>query len=122
MLEDHYAIRAHARHRTGLSIARRKASTALSPASLMSRDDRGGTAGPDWQGVWQGLVPKARDVFSGETDWQLAGGRQCELLRQCLENAMQISAQNGALEIELCALGRLVVLEMSYHVRWGNIA
>ena len=63
-----------ARHRTGLSIARRKASTALSPASLMSRDDRGGTAGPDWQGVWQGLVPTARDVFSGETDWQLAGG------------------------------------------------
>ncbi len=73
MLEDHYAIRAHARHRTGLSIARRKASTALSPASLMSRDDRGGTAGPDWQEVWQGLVPTARDVFSGETDWQLAG-------------------------------------------------
>ena len=67
-----------ARHRSGLSIARRKASTALSPASLMSRDDLGGTAGPDWQGVWrqvwQGLVPAARDVFSGETDWQLAGG------------------------------------------------
>ena len=60
-----------ARHRTDLSIAARKTSSVLSPAALMSpaTEDR-----PALGPVWQGFAPSAREVISGETEWQVGKG------------------------------------------------